>query len=122
LYVYFFDHPGIDDFCRIRIVKNDSLVPDYFLYDDKFSDGSYVEYEYFYGSFGEGDTIKVEILSMDEPVYNYFLTLANVVAIQDGSQTQLTPANPNTNWSNDALGYFGAFSVSADTIIAGASR
>ena len=28
-----------------------------------------------------------------------------------------TPANPNTNISNGALGYFAAYSVKADTLI-----
>jgi hypothetical protein len=122
LLVYFSDRPNIDDWARIRIVKNDSLLSGYFLYDDQFSDGNSIEYEYFERVFAESDTLKVEILSMDEPVYDYFYSLYSVVAGTDGSEPQLAPANPNTNWSNDALGYFGAFAVSADTIIAGQER
>jgi hypothetical protein len=117
LSVYFIDHPGVDDFCRIRIVKNDSLLPDYFLYDDKFSDGNYIEYNDFGRVFSYGDTIKAEILSMDKPVYDYFKTLTDVVASQNGEEMRLAPANPNSNWSNNALGYFGAFSISDDTIL-----
>jgi hypothetical protein len=122
LLVYFSDRPNVDDWARIRIVKNDSLLAGYFLYDDQFSDGNNIEYEYFDRVFTLGDTLKVDILSMDEPVYDYFYSLYSVVAGTDGSEPQLAPANPNSNWSNDALGYFGAFSVSSDTVIAGQSR
>jgi hypothetical protein len=122
LQVYFSDRPNIDDWARIHIVKNDSLLAGYFLYDDQFSDGNYIEYEGFERVFVEGDTLKVDILSMDEPVYDYFYSLYSVVAGTDGSEPQLAPTNPSSNWSNDALGYFGAFAVSSDTIIAGTER
>ncbi len=51
-------------------------------------------------------------------MYYYFLTLAEVWASKDGGGSfDATPANPNTNWSGGALGYFGAFNVDRDGII-----
>ena len=119
LYVYFSDIPDNQDNCRLRVVKNDSLIEYYFLYDDKYSDGNSIEYEYFNRVFNLGDTLKVDILSMDHQVYKYFETLYYAVASTEGNEPQLAPANPISNWSNDALGYFGAFAVRSDTIIAG---
>ena len=50
--------------------------------------------------------------------YEYYSTLNNVIPEGDiPPMMQVTPANPNTNFSNGALGYFGAFSVRIDNII-----
>ena len=49
---------------------------------------------------------------MDKVTYKYLETL---ILISGGGQGSAAPANPTTNLSNDALGYFGAFSKSAFT-------
>ena len=62
-----------------------------------------------------GSNYRVELLSLDKQTYGYFRTLEDLLYINPlfGS----TPANPNNNLSNGALGYFGAYAVSSKTII-----
>jgi hypothetical protein len=123
LHVYFDDPPGTPNFGRIRITVNDSLLPDYFLYDDDFTDGNNIDYNYFARVFQDNDTLIVKYVTMDSAVYDYFRTLATVAASEDGNDDEpIAPANPITNWSNEALGYFGAFSVNTETLIVVGNR
>jgi len=50
---------------------------------------------------------------MDEPTFDFFNTLSDVLNNQNGP----APANPNTNIQGGALGYFGAFTSSKKQII-----
>jgi hypothetical protein len=54
----------------------------------------------------KGNTVKVELMGIDKNVYDYFLALSNIVATNGGPTT--TPANPTSNISGGALGYFSA--------------
>jgi hypothetical protein len=117
LYVNFTDPPDIPNYGRLKITVNDSLLPDYFLYDDDFTDGNSIEYNYFDQVFQIGDTLKIDYVSMDSVAYDYFRTLVSVVASENGEDDPIAPANPITNWNNEALGYFGAFSVNTETLI-----
>lgn len=58
------------------------------------------------GTYVSGDTVLVELRSVNVGYYDFFETLDN--ALGDGSGPGgAAPANPTTNWSNGALGYFG---------------
>lgn len=123
LYVNFTDPPDVSNFGRLKITVNDSLLPDYYLYDDDFTDGNPIEYNYFNQVFQIGDSLMIEYISMDSVVYDYFRTLVSVVAYEEGNGIDpVAPANPLSNWNNDALGYFGAFSVNSRTLIVRESR
>jgi len=65
---------------------------------------------------GPGDTVNVDLLSIDKSTYNYFYTLRNILAT-DHSPTSLSPANPNTNLNNGSLGYFSAYAMDSKMII-----
>ena len=54
-------------------------------------------------------------MSIDKSTYDYYRTLADLLYTNPffGS----TPANPNTNLSNGALGYFGSYSSSFKTLV-----
>lgn len=115
----FTDNPGVEDYCRIKVYRNNDADPTYFLYNGRLSDGNTIEYERFRRMELElNDTVKVELLSIDEGMYDYFSTLSNVVASDPRmmGSTQV-PANPISNISGDVLGYFGAFTVRSDSII-----
>ena len=60
------------------------------------------------------DTVVVELQTLDKSTYDYYLTLNSLAGGLFGASN---PANPKTNLSNDALGYFGAYTVSRDTIV-----
>jgi len=116
LHSHFKDPIDTINFYRVRLFKNDTMDKNIYVMDDKFVDGNPVDLFIWGDAFSPGDTAILELFSMDEKVYDYFYTLANLL-YSGGDGSYSTPANPNTNLSNDALGYFGAFSIASDTII-----
>jgi hypothetical protein len=86
------------------------------LYNDDVNNGKNVELTWSYDVYQQSDTVVVELYSLDEKTYDYYKTL---FPISGGAEMMsfTTPANPNTNISNGALGYFGAYTISRDTII-----
>jgi len=118
IHVYFTDKPGRPDYTWIKVWRNHKSFWHFYLYDGKFSDGNLIDYNYFFDVCQVGDTATVQMLSMEKKIYDYFLTLREVLISDDGSNSfDATPANPNTNWSGGALGYFGAFNYSFDRMI-----
>lgn len=103
------DEAGIQNFYRLRPYRNDTLLAQsYNLTDDDFSDGDKITTP-IREEFELGNLIKMELLSVDKNYYRYFLELSSVVGNGfNGSN----PYNPIGNFDNDALGYFGIFSVS----------
>lgn len=57
-----------------------------------------------------GDIITVEMQTIGKDVYDYFFSLDQTL-----SQSVATPANPVSNISGDALGYFSAHNVQTET-------
>jgi len=55
-----------------------------------------------------GDLLKVEMMTIDLPVYKYFFSLENSAT---GENQSATPANPLSNIKGDALGYFSAHTI-----------
>ena len=104
------------NFYRVRVFKNDTLDKNIYIMDDKFIDGNPVDHFIWGDAYSPGDTAIIELFSMDDQVYDYFYTLANLL-YSGGDGSYSTPANPNTNLSNNALCYFGAFSIATDTVI-----
>lgn len=108
-----FKDPPEKNYYRIRVFKNDSInTQNYRLFDDQYTNGSQTELRVARAE--KGADYRVELMSIDKPTYNYYRTLEDVLYTNPffGS----TPANPNTNLSNGALGYFGAYAVSVKTI------
>ena len=103
------DEENIQNFYRLRPYQNDTLITQaYNLTNDDFSDGERITTPIMQ-EFDTGTLIKMELLSVDENYYRYFLELSSVVGNGfNGSN----PYNPIGNFDNDALGYFGIFSVS----------
>ncbi len=56
----------------------------------------------------------LEFLNIDKTTYNYYFQLDDIVS---NSGNSVSPANPDTNWSNGALGYFGTASSIKKSII-----
>jgi hypothetical protein len=91
------------------------------LYNDDICNGNRVEWSWTYDVFQQSDTVVVELYTLDVQTYDYYKTL---FPISGGAEmmSMATPANPKTNISNGALGYFGAYAVSRDTIIISPSK
>jgi hypothetical protein len=60
-----------------------------------------------------GDTVTVQLQSIDANVYNYYSTLLDA----NGTGFNAAPANPTSNISNGALGYFSAYAVTSKSIV-----
>jgi hypothetical protein len=110
----FFRDPVEKNYYRVKVFKNDSInTQNYRLYDDQYTNGE--ETEFRVANATAGDTFRIELSSLDKSTYGYYRTLEDLLNTNPffGS----TPANPNTNLNNGALGYFGACAVSSKTII-----
>lgn len=65
--------------------------------------------------FKKTDTVTVELQSIDKATYDYFSTLESISGL-DILQT-VSPANPISNFNNEALGYFSAYTLDRKTIV-----
>lgn len=110
----FFKDPPEKNYYRVKVFKNDSInTQSYRLYDDQYTNGEEIDLRVSRAE--PGASYRIELLSIDKATYGYYRTLDDLLYINPffGS----TPANPNTNLSNGALGYFGACAVSSKTIV-----
>ncbi len=123
IYVAFKDPPEPGNYYRLN-ARSSALIPAdsidgrrYRLYTDKLTNGNEMAERIRAGrNVQTGDTITVELLSIDRPTYDYFNTLRDVLS-SDQAATLLAPTNPNTNLSNGSLGYFSAYTIDVKTII-----
>jgi hypothetical protein len=110
----YFSDPKEKNFYRIRVITNDTVrAGDYRLYDDQYTNGQLTDLRVAHAE--SGDTTRVELFSLDRGTYEYYRTLGDL--LDSNPIFGSTPANPNTNLTNGALGYFGACAVSTKTII-----
>ena len=110
----FFKDPQEKNFYRVKVYKNDSInTESYRLYDDQYTNGE--ETELRVANAEAGATYRIELMSIDKQTYGYYQTLEELLFTNPffGS----TPANPDTNLSNGALGYFGAYATSSKTVV-----
>ncbi|MCF8374622.1 MAG: DUF4249 domain-containing protein [Bacteroidales bacterium] len=112
------DPAGIENYYRLIVSKiNDSTKGNQliYLFDDAFVDGNEISMQWDNGQFLTNDTVIVELQTLDESTYNYYRTLSSV--FEGGMIGNANPSNPVTNLSNGALGYFGAYTISRDTLL-----
>lgn len=111
------DPPGVKNYYLFLMYVNGIKVKEVFAYDDNLTDGSRVgadlrqeDIEVY-----PGDTVKVEMLCIDKPVYTYWYTLQQQQ--RRGPSGSTAPANPPTNISPATLGLFSAHTLQTKTII-----
>ena len=119
--VFFQDNPGQEDFARFKIFINDVMQTGIFRYDDRLTDGNYIDFNRFFFEPKEdivpGDVVTIEMLTIDKLTFEYFDTLRRVIASGRGPFGSTSPSNPITNWNNGALGYFSAYSMSSKSVV-----
>ncbi|MGD0038252.1 MAG: DUF4249 domain-containing protein [Bacteroidota bacterium] len=123
IYVIFKDPSELGNYYRINahssaVIPADSIDGQrYRLFTDKLTNGNEMTERIRAGrNVNSGDTITIELCSIDKASYDYFHTLSDILS-SDRSPTSLSPANPNSNISGDALGYFAAYTVDTRKII-----
>ena len=105
LSAYYLDPVEFENFYLFRVKENGTFDDDIILNDDVLNNGLEASTSLFGAFVFRGDTVEVIMTGIDEPVYRYFTTLSNVGG--DGPALG-TPADPESNISNGALGYFSA--------------
>ncbi|HLX66278.1 MAG TPA: DUF4249 domain-containing protein [Puia sp.] len=113
----FQDPAGMRNYYQfVEYLNNQQLTKDLFVFDDRLSDGRYIDYTLFNDTsyLQPGDEVRVDLYCIDSAVYNYFYQL-----LQSGGagsfNTSASPANPSSNISNGAFGYFSAHTVSSQS-------
>jgi hypothetical protein len=115
---YFQDPAGIHNYYRFTETVNGYPLNKIFIFDDRFSDGRYIHEPLFddstHSHLQPKDSLDLSMYCIDSATYGYFNTLLQV----SGSGFQsVTPANPNTNFSGGALGYFSAHTTETKSAI-----
>lgn len=67
------------------------------------------------GDINKGDTVKVELQCIDPAIYKYWFSLSQS---STGETESASPANPVSNITGGALGYFSAHTVRTKSVIA----
>lgn len=108
--ILFVDPINQKNYYRIKVYENDTLVnkaDEIILFDDRLIDGQALEIALQGFLFDPEDTIAVQLISLDEGAYEYYKTFQELTNVNPGSAA---PANPTSNISNGALGYFSTWS------------
>jgi hypothetical protein len=114
VFVHWQDVADKESFYRIRSILNDTLqTGTYSLADDIGFDGTAFSTPLF-SFFETGDTVTIQILSIDDGSFRYFSDLS---AAQGQGFGSTTPYNPKSNFDNNALGYFGISRTDEETVI-----
>jgi len=109
-----FNDPMEKNFYRIKVTTNDTInTLNYRLYDDQYTNGEATDLQV--ARARVGDVSRIELISLDSSTYEYYRTLRDL--LRSNPIFGSTPANPNTNLTNGALGYFGAYASSSKFIV-----
>jgi hypothetical protein len=112
----FQDPAGIANYYTFTEYVNGQAIDQTFNFSDRLSDGKYIRRQLFNDSsyINPGDQVTIEMHCVDSQVWQYFNTLGQA----KGNNSQaITPANPLSNISNNALGYFSAQTVQSGLAI-----
>jgi hypothetical protein len=97
---------------RLRIWLNSVEQTEfYYIGNDDFINGIAYNAPFFGADAHKGDTVMIEINALDKANYTYLYTLSS------NESNSTAPANPTSNLTGNAIGYFGAFSTDTMSVI-----
>ncbi|MBC7449014.1 MAG: DUF4249 domain-containing protein [Hymenobacteraceae bacterium] len=110
--IYFREPAGRGDYYRLNAYTNGVWRNrnELFFFDDELYDGNYAEGTFDIFPAQLGDTVTMELRTIDRPAFDFYTGLVNT-QMQGGTPFDSPPANAPTNLSGGALGYFGASAV-----------
>lgn len=112
--IIFSDNPFAENYYMVRIIRNDTLMKGYIsLASDFFNNSGKIDYTEWRYDFRSGDRATVELYSIDRDLFVYFSMINEATSPGIGFAT---PYNPRSNLRGNALGYFGSWSVTSDSI------
>ena len=100
------DPAGINNYYLFTLFVNGRRINNTFVYDDRFSDGRYVSRTLRTDSayINPGDSVRVLMQHMGKEGFDYYSSFSQVTG--NGALQTISPANPNSNLTGGALGYF----------------
>jgi hypothetical protein len=110
----FQDPPDVKNFYLFNEYLNGLLLTkDIFVFDDRLSDGKYITrgLRNSTETLHEGDSLEIRMYCIDEPIFNYFNQLDESGGGGGAFNAAASPANPVSNISSGALGYFSAHTL-----------
>jgi uncharacterized protein DUF4249 len=114
----FQDPAGIKNYYQfIEYINGQQFNKAYFIFDDRLSDGKYINCNLYTDSayLSKGDQLEVKMYCIDQNLYNYFYQLDQSSGT-GAFNASASPANPVSNISNGAYGYFSAHTVSSQKV------
>ncbi len=117
----FNDDPDTDNFYMIKYLEDGEMIEsNYFMLTEYDAIGGTFSIEgniitFSESIFYEGGEVEVQLFSIDEPVYNYFAQLNDILFWKRRIMPP-NPYNPSSNISNGALGYFAAWAYDSAII------
>jgi len=116
LHVYFTDPAGVKNWYRFVKVVNDTISKDIFIDEDILQDGQSIDELLFTAeqdTLSYGDSVVIRLQNIDQGAFDYWRTMMQLNF--QGPQAP-TPANPKSNFSNGALGYFSAYAETKKSV------
>ncbi|ANQ51704.1 DUF4249 domain-containing protein [Flammeovirga sp. MY04] len=122
VYLKYQDPANVPNYYRLMYDLNGQFqneAGDLRVYNDIRNDGLEVELGLLTKSFEVGDTLDLTFIHFDEPSYDYFSTLGDIIGGggPGPSGGSAAPGNPLSNWSNNALGYFSAYNYDTARVV-----
>lgn len=117
VHAYFTDPVGVENWYQIVRDVNGIRQFNLDITEDLLRDGQQIEATLFVNgedSLVVGDTVNVYLRNIDEGSFNYFRT---VFQAEGGGDPGATPANPISNFTNGALGYFSVYSETEKKLV-----
>jgi hypothetical protein len=113
----FYTDPVFDgNYYRVKtFVNNQKAVENSFnLFSDEYINGTMSAFSYYSEELKIADTVIFHLYNTDEANYEYW----RLLYMNSGMGMSSTPGNPTSNIiGEDVIGYFGAYSLSVDTLI-----
>jgi len=115
--IYMVDYFSVDNVnevnhYRLKIwINSKEILTYYYIGNDDFINGESYNAPFFGADARSGDTVFIELNTLDKANYTYLFTLSS------NSSNSTAPANPTSNLEGNVLGYFGAFSTDTMSLI-----
>ncbi len=122
--IYFKDTENRKEYYRFKVFINGVHHDGLYCYQDRLTDGNNIHYDIYLWQdemdedLHIGDSITVEMQSIDKQVYEYYSSLNDALTANasSGFIFSSVPDNPISNISTDVLGYFTAYASTADSV------
>lgn len=101
------DPAGEKNYYRFNLFEDGEKYDGIYLQNDQFADGVEILEPIFGGFYVPGDTAVLEMMCIDETTFKYFYTLS----VNSGGTSGAVPANPDSNFGKQCLGYFSAQTI-----------